>query len=456
MYLSKKRIYHLVMLASLLFSLSSCEKYLDKKSDNSLVVPTTLNDLQALLDNADIMNYNTPSLAEASADDYFLETDTYNALPVEEQYKYNRIPTDYRFQNDWSLGYSAVYPANICLERIGDIAVTNANRAQWNNVKGSALFYRAFYFAALAASHAKSYDPASYDTDAGIVLRLTSDINVASVRASVKETYDRIIDDARSAAALLPGNPSQVIRPSKAAAYGLLARTFLNMRMYDSAGKYAEACLGIKSDLMDYNDPSAVDVSAEIPFMAYNSETIFYSTMNNVTAFFHGNNDARTDTVLFSFYADDDIRKTAFFGDAGNYKQFRGNYAGNPDTYFSGIATDELYLIKAEALARSGNKAAALETLNQLLMTRWATGTFVPVTAATDVEALGIILQERRKELLMRGLRWADVKRLNKEGASINLMRMSNGEQFLLPPNDRRYALPLPIDVIESAHLQQN
>jgi len=72
------------------------------------------------------------------------------------------------------------------------------------------------------------------------------------------------------------------------------------------------------------------------------------------------------------------------------------------------------------------------------------------------MEALAIILIERRKELLMRGLRWADLKRSNKEGANKTLIRIINGHPVTLPPNDNRYAQPLPNEIILLTGMPQN
>jgi len=78
-----------------------------------------------------------------------------------------------------------------------------------------------------------------------------SDFNILSTRASVQDCYDRVIEDAKQGAAFLENSPVHVMRPSKAAAYGLLARAYLSMRRYDSAYRYADLCLQLKSSLMD-------------------------------------------------------------------------------------------------------------------------------------------------------------------------------------------------------------
>lgn len=97
-----------------------------------------------------------------------------------------------------------------------------------------------------------------------------------------------------------------------------------------------------------------------------------------------------------------------------------------------------------------------MNDLNYLLIKRWKKGTYVPLTATDATDAVSKILAERRKELLFRGLRWMDIKRLNKDGAGITLKRVINGETFLLPPNDPRYAVAIPEDVIATTGMQQN
>ncbi|GAA0881862.1 hypothetical protein GCM10009120_04580 [Sphingobacterium siyangense subsp. cladoniae] len=97
-----------------------------------------------------------------------------------------------------------------------------------------------------------------------------------------------------------------------------------------------------------------------------------------------------------------------------------------------------------------------MQLLNKLLLHRWKSGKFQVLTAKSDSEALDLILKERRKELLFRGVRWLDLKRLNKEGREISLKRVLGGKEFVLYPNDLRYALPIPEDVIELSGMQQN
>ena len=447
----------LLLVMLLILNMTSCKKYLMEKSNSALVVPMNLNDFQSILDDAGYMNFQlTPSFGEASSDDYFLLPEVYNSMGERERYIYTWKPYDYYFQNDWSINYFPVYNANLSLEGLQNIPQTEANKLAWNNVKGSALFFRAYSFLNLVWVFAKAYDEDSYKEDLGIALRLESDFNVPSVRSSVKDCYERIITDATEASLYLPEFSQHPMRPSQAAAFGLLARTYLSMRMYDSALKYSDKCLKIKSTLMDFNSSPEVDVNNWISFQPFNSETIFYSEMNSSISC-HASYQALIDTTLYSSYDSNDLRKTAYFSPTGNYFLFRGNYSGDAYSFFSGIATDEMFLTRAECYARTGNIDSALADLNGLLSFRWRKNNFTPLSATSPEEALRIILKERRKELLMRGLRWADIKRLNKEGVNIILHRVIDNQVITLPPNDEYYALPLPIDIINAnPKMQQN
>jgi starch-binding outer membrane protein, SusD/RagB family len=446
------------MVILLMLAFMSCSKYLDKKPDSSVTVPTTLADLQAILDFTNNMNLQTtPGFGESSADDYFLLEPDYDFYTVEAQKIYTWNRGDYYFQNSWSRAYTPIFNANFCLDQLKNIPITNGNMLQWNNVKGSGLFYCSYYFLDLLWDFAKAYDSASYNTDLGIVLRLTSDFNVPSKRSTVKECYDRVIEDTKEAVNYLPDYAINLLRPSKAAAYGLLARSYLSMRIYDSAFRYASLCLQLNHNLIDYNNDNDINgsIESDIPFKKFNKETIFYTEMDQddlLNNFWR----ATIDTTLYASYDSTDLRKTAYFTPFDNYFKFKCIYTGDNAYYFTGIATDEIYLIKAECEARMGSLQAAMDDLNTLMIKRWKSGTFVPFTVSERTEALNIILKERRKELIDRGLRWIDLKRYNLEGANIVLTRKMKGETYTLQPNANYYALPLPADIIKATGIPQN
>lgn len=429
-----------------------CEKFLQEKPDSQLAVPTTISDYQAILDNDGVFNLVPMGLGEASADNYYLSYENWSALDLDNRNIYtwrSEINLDNLRNNEWMYLYRQVYYANVVLEGIQ--LSLNKSSSQWSNVQGQALFYRARVFFIIATTFAQAYDKATASGDLGIPLRLSSDFNQKSTRASIQETYEQIINDLKNAIRLLPVIPKHVMRPSKPAAYGMLARVYLAMRKYKQAGIYADSCLSLYDNLLDFNNLNALD---EFPIQIFNKETIFYAkgglTMIN-------DRRAKVDTTLLSLYEPNDLRKEIFFreNEDGSFA-FKGNYTESP-SLFMGIATDEMMLIKAECLARNGSVSKAMKVLNALLVKRWKAGTFAPFTASDKKTAIKLILTERRKELLMRNLRWMDLKRLNKEQEfKRDLIRNLNGKTYVLKPGAHGYSLPIPQSVIELSGMQQN
>lgn len=438
----------------LILVFSGCKKFLEEKPDKSLAIPASLKDLQALLDENTTININYNNLTgESSADNFYLTHADWAAQFAEsdrETYIWGPEIVFDRFPNEWSRLYINVYRANVVLEGINNIQRTESNAIDYDNIKGSALYIRADAFQVSARNYAKAFDSITAGSDLGIPLRLSSDFNLPSVRSNLFETYNRIITDLKAALYLLPVTPKHVFRPSKTAAYALLSRVYLSMRNYNFAGLYADSALQLYNTLIDYN---TLNASAAAPVPQFNSETIYYS---------HGGlspisvSRARIDTLLFRSYAPNDLRRTIFFTNTAGVQRFKGQYTGTVSSFFTGIATDELYLTKAESQARAGLISQAMNTLNTLLVKRWKTGTFIPFTAANGQQALDLVLEERRKQLLMRDLRWVDIKRLNKEGRGISIKRFVNNQTYELVPNDPKFALPLPEYVITTSGMQQN
>lgn len=428
---------------------SSCEKYLNEPSDKSLAVMTSLDDLQALLDNINLMNNGSPTSSEISSDNFYLTDDVWESLPVEQEQRMYIWAADNIFQsanltnNDWSKIYRTVFLANTVLENLQNIALSPNDDVRWKDIKGQALVFRAVSFLDAVQIWSVAYDATTAHTDVGIPLRLQSDFNLASTRANVQQTYDQIIADLKDAIPLLPTSPLAKTRPAKAAAYGLLSRTYLWMREYQNACHYADSCLQMANELMDYN---RLDSTDNFPIPRLNLEVVFDRSAS--IGYILTQSRASIPTILYDSYKDGDLRKGVFFRQESNGRiVFKGGYLGG-SSLFTGPAVDEIYLTRAECFARNNQVAEAMQDMNTLLETRWRQGKFIPVTASSADDALSLVLEERQKQLLFRGLRWMDIKRLNKEGANISLTRTVKGETYTLPANSPRFALPLPDDLL--------
>ena len=123
---------------------------------------------------------------------------------------------------------------------------------------------------------------------------------------------------------------------------------------------------------------------------------------------------------------------------------------------FSGLSIGEMYLIRAECAARLGNLQKSIADINELMGKRYKTGTFSHYAVTTYEDVMTTILRERRKELVFRGLRWPDLKRLNKEEAGIVLTRYIDGRTIQLLPKSNRYILPVPDDALIGGTIKQN
>lgn len=461
-----KRLY--LMLALMIAGQACRKQFLDTKPSTTILIPTTLADLQALLDNTGVFGL-VPTLGEASADNYYFPFLTWQSLDTREHNAYIWEPDIFEGQGgqlDWNTPYQQVFYANVVLDGLSNIKFNPDSVAQWNVLEGSAHFLRAFAYYNLAQVFAPQYDPTSANSTPGLPLRWHSEITPLSARSTLSETYNQILHDLDSAEIGLQGTvvSSYRNRPNWLAARALRARVYLSMRNYAKAQASADAVLQSYSTLIDYN---TLDPNKSLPFTLLNSETLYQASflgqgvqqgiayLTVLVGNFYPN--TRIDSGLIRAYDSNDLRRIIFYHyktDTTSY--LKGSYAGNLFP-FGGLATDELYLIRAEGEARAGDAADAINDINTLLANRWKKGTFVPYVIGSAAEALDTVLLERRKELAFRGLRWTDLRRLNAEGNAVTLVRGGLGQTYSLPPNSNLYTLPIPPDVLSlNPQISQN
>jgi len=429
---------------------------LDQKPNIELAVPSTLADLQGLVHNQGVMNSDYPALGECSTDDFFVTSSTWNNDGYYDRNAYIWAKAIFDINPgindaDWSDSYVQVYYANVVLEDLPKISYSASQQDLYNQVKGSALFFRSMAFYNLVQTFALPYDPMTSKTDLGIPLRLTSDINAKSTRATVQQCYDQILNDLQTALALLPDKGADASAPSKAATYGLLSRIDLVLGNYPESLKNANNCLAIYNTLQDFNQLNSYAFPV---YPDFSPEELLHGSLTGVAMVgFHSN----IDSTLYKTYNDpNDLRLAIFFYNNNGQIEFNSQF-GTHNTITSSVSTNEVYLNKAECEARAGDVQSAMTDLNTLLKTRWVTGTFKPYIAVSADNALNIILLERRKELVFTGIRWTDLRRLNKDPRfAVTLTRNINGNTYTLPPNDPRYALPIPDNEIQLSGLPQN
>ncbi|WP_215226777.1 RagB/SusD family nutrient uptake outer membrane protein [Echinicola shivajiensis] len=440
------------MIISIIHLLTSCNDFLDEKPTKDLVVPQTLADLQALLDNATWMN-TTPAAGVLGSDEFYVTDAGYNLFRSQiAKNAYTWEGNIFEGASDfgeWSVPFRAIFYANIVLEEVAKN--TEPNEDLRNQIKGAALFYRAYANAFLLELFAP---PFLNDQDAdklGIPLKKNSRLQEPLKRASLKDSYKWVFADLEIAYGLLPEEAEYPTRPTKIAVNALRARIYLNRGDYGRALEFSNRVLEHKSDLMDYNELSN---QSYFSFPKFNQEVIFHST--NLSYVYIAMPTTVVDPALYASYQDGDLRKELFFRIRAGNVNFFGNYTGTL-YQFSGLAVDEVYLIKAECEARAGNDLQALDTLNTLLLTRWKSGNFSLFDDSYDGDVLALVLEERKKELVFRHRRWSDLRRLNEDPKFAKILtREVNGETFSLSPGDPRYVLSIPQIEIDFHQFDQN
>lgn len=452
-----KKIRAIFLLISSLFLTGCMKEFLDVKNDRSLIVPSELKDFRALMDNSSLNLYSSHMMGQIGSDEYYLEFDRWNLLTIPAQKNgYIWAEDVYEGQpiEDWGRAYEKILISNIVLEGLEEINEKSKGTVEYNNLKGTALFFRAQSYFYLAQLFCQQYDPETASDALGLPLKLSSNIHDKLPRATLEETYERILKDMHEALTLLPKTEIFNTRPTTSAANAMLAKIYLQMGRFENAYDHSAAVLVDRPELIDYN---SIDAELTNPFPRYaegNKEVILHGTINMVSSFSPAI--MNVDSNLYSLYHENDLRKKIFFYDNNGVRAFKGSYEGSI-IFFTGLTTSETLLIRAECHARLGDISSAMDDINLLLKNRFVSGTYVDILDATRDEVLAIILEERRKELVFRGVRWHDLKRLSREPQfAVTLKRILDGNVYELEPGDRRWVWQIPPDVLSLGGIEPN
>lgn len=445
-----------LVVMTLFAGLSACSDFLDIKPDGKMKIPQTLDDVESLLnDYATLNTMYSPKMLTAS-DEYSLALNIYESITIDERNGFIWSDDPLIPATHWMNSYKVVYVSNQVLDVLANVDQKSVDTHRYSELKGIALFLRAFAQHQILSTHTLPYEKGKAPVTLGIPLRTSPSLDVVSERANLQTSVDQIASDYRGAAASLGPVALSKGKPNKAAAYGGLARLYLELSDYEKAYVYADSSLILSQDLMDFNGMSS---TPRYPVPRFNEEVLFpaicaYSMpITNLYALI--------DTNLYNEYAANDLRKKFFFTEtkqgANKVVRFKGSYDNAATAGFIGITASEMYLIRSEAAARLAKLNQANQDINTLRQHRIDKGSFTPVLITDPEELLDFILLERRKELVMRGLRWTDLKRLNLEPKrAIDVKREIGTESYLLKANSLKYAQIIPQVVIDESKVVQN
>jgi hypothetical protein len=345
-------------------------------------------------------------------------------------YENQLTPLSSNLQGLYSDSYKYIYTANSILEGLStSTGVTPPVKAQ---LEGEAYFLRAFNFFYLVNMFG----------DVPLLLGTDYQINQSLKRVSTAGVYQQIISDLTLAESLLaetyPTNAR--IRANKTVAQAMLARTYLYMKEWANAEKYASIVIGKSSiyNLVNYdavflsNSQEAIWQLEPTPGAnATDGATFIPSSFTVVPNAIVLNNNF----VLSGFDANDKRKenwiKNYTVGSNTYYYPFKYKIrtATTATEQSTVLRLSEQYLIRAEARINQGNTQTGLADLNIVRQRSLPNGTNANTVAPlvlilSKADALIAVEKERRSELFCEwGHRWFDLKRLDRADVVLSVVK---------------------------------
>ncbi|MFD2827082.1 RagB/SusD family nutrient uptake outer membrane protein [Leeuwenhoekiella polynyae] len=352
---------------------------------------------------------------------------------------------------DWNTLYQQIYTANEVIN--GVLESEGGTEAEKEEALAQAKVHRAFAYFSLVNVYAKQYDAATASTDLGVPLLLTPDLFVALERASVARVYEQIITDLEEAVDFLPETQKNSFLPSSTGAIALLARVQLQIGDYEKALSLAEEALSRQSGVN--NLENYIETPTSYPGRYEDQEIILLKTLGNTVL------DFPLSQELLDLFDEKDLRYELFTAPGTNYpwSPFEGRGYWKPRLRSQGIyigpSVPEMMLIQAECLARTNNPDEAISVLNTLRSYRFKAADYQELE--TQANVLQEVLDERRRETFGTGLRWLDLKRLNKEPEFKTITRTFRGDTYTLEPNSNAYVFQInPIYIQKNPEIESN
>lgn len=444
---TKIKRYSFLLFVTITFS--SCEKFLEVTPKGKFI-PKFIQDYEELSSNPSYSS-NSNAMLERLSDNIFFRDDRITSSLTQATTKaYQWMPEFYlstETDSGWDPMYNNIFNANIIIENVTKL--TDGTEKQRKEVLGDAFFNRAYAYWCLVNLYAQDYNEKSANSDLGVPLVTVADLEAKPTRATVAAVYELILQDLLKAKDQLPDEARNIYRNNKTAAFALLARVYQSMDNFPEAKKYANMALVLKSTLLDYNTLSFKNPLKPLggingkPLVHQHPEMISLKT----TGFANILRDHSISPDFLNVLDTLDLRYV--FG----FTKLDRNGKPNPDKYALYIPSDlnfsigvpEMMLISAEAEARAGQIAPALKLLNDLRAKRFSTADYADLTASTADEVLKLVIDERRRELFGKGLRWFDMRRLDSDPRFRRTYTRDNAaEIYELEPESKIFVQQIP------------
>lgn len=482
-----------------------CDDFLEEKSQSE-IRPTTVKDMEKLLEGeAYFTMYEGPVFNTET--DIFTDDWKCNMLNIPKSYLDKKLKDRYHFMWDplmfeeegggldmtfWTVPYNRIKGCNVILEYMDEMSGDEVKKV---HLLGEAYTLRGFYYLMLVNFFGLPYNEGNPAEHLGVPLKLVSGVTDEKFkRNSVAECYAQIEKDLLKGAKLMEQGKEKVSALNKRlnylAGYALLSRMYLYLEDWENVLKCSDLVLNVKNDLVDMRLSNVGVYEGSSPEILWGGACQWYESGNSVKYPYtisgelvgvyqeDVNNaivDIRGDYInkrraTFLKYGREDIYSDPFTFDHSDYwVSFVFKCNNTFDPVCGGIRVAEMYLNRAEAYIRkymeTGNvedAKKALEDLNELRRHRFEDG-YVDKKISdftTREELLAFCLRERRRELCGEGNhRWFDLRRTGMPEIKHIYLDENGGQatEYVLEKGDRRYALPIPKEVLKrNSGLVQN
>lgn len=338
----------------------------------------------------------------------------------------------------WNTYYQFILNANKILENL-ETKYAGSTEPLAAQIKGECLAIRGWAHFQLVQYYAKRYAAGAVNNQLGVPYRESSEVTEMA-RNTVEEVYTKINRDLTAAATLLEGYNPAVNHYSPAVVAGLRARVALTQQNYLEAATQAVLAINLakangksimkQAELMNgFANITTATKEALYAAITQDDQTVYFYSFYAYMSWNFNSSSIKTGIKCISQSTYDlmsptDLRRqwwdptgTAAVPTVSTYnkrvyqnRKFTARSTADAVGDFAFMRISELYLIAAEAYARSGQDTPAKTYLQELIAERDPGYTDSGNTGTALAEE---VMNHRRIELWGEGFRWFDLKRLN-------------------------------------------
>lgn len=401
-------------------------------------------------------------------------TNTYGTL-----WQWDIRSTNSEIEAVYAALYRIIGRCNFYLDKVDGLRASLTDDAEIQYLDyytGEVYCARALAYSELIKCFCKAYDPATAETELGVVLADSYSGEKPAKRASLKESYEFVINDLKKAEEMLDEENDGYDAPyfTNASAHAIHARTALYMQDWDAAVEHATVL--VESDAFALASARSY-VTADQTYLQYmwtndaSFEGIWrigYTAtsygaaqgsvfLNFTTDYTYYYPDYVPAQWVLNLYSSGDMRYNAYFANAQTgyphqlvwplLIKYYGNEALMQNMIYhvnmpKPLRLAEQYLIRAEAYCRKGNYSAASADLTALREARFSTGGSISVNAGNWQETIS---DERVRELYMEGFRLHDLKRWGKGfERTPQSQSQSEGSSLKIEADNPLFVWPIP------------